>query len=270
MPQYKFVSAKQVLARVIRGLGYKLPSTYMDDILEWIPEGLNQMQVTNSLVVQTTGDKDCVDQIVVSNYCAKLPCGFISILGVYDEDNNKLSSGNDVTSINQNFGSSSDARISVFNTSPYTYQTNDGLPVNQPGVNIPLYGEDLIQKKEGMAFNQRFYNISGNYIQTGFCEGYIKMRYLALPVCKDGYPLIPDNDNFKNALEWYIIKRLIGSGYEHKVFKYDYAEQMFEKYAARGMGEVSFYSPDEAAKVNRSLVRLIPPTRMEEDFFINA
>jgi hypothetical protein len=36
MAQVPFTSAKQILARVARNTGGKLPSMYHDDILEWI------------------------------------------------------------------------------------------------------------------------------------------------------------------------------------------------------------------------------------------
>lgn len=274
MPKHAFVSGKEILARVIRALGYKLPGTYHDDILEWIPEGLGMLQVTNSLVTESSGDIDCPGEIQIRNHCAPLPCGFISILAVEDEGGRRLPEGGDVTDLRSETNlrqvrEARPARSAVFEVNPYTHQTSDGLPTDEPSSTFPYLGEDL-ERSTATARTNHYYKIVGNYIQTSFECGFVKIHYLALPTCKDGYPLIPDNENFKQALEWHIIRRLIGSGYEHKVFSYQFADEQFNIYAARGMGEVSYYSLDGAARLNRSFVRLIPPFHFQEDFFVNS
>jgi len=277
MPRFPLVSGKQVLARVIRSLGYKLPSTYYDDILEWIPEGTGYLQATNYLVTKSTGDIDCPGEISIKNFCAPLPCGYISLLAVEDENGRRLPEGGDVTDITSqsslrhtNVGNTGQPRVSAFSVNPYQHQTSDGLPSDEPSSSFPFLGEDVEPNNTGGVRTTHYYKIQGNYIQTSFEEGFVKIHYLALPVCEEGYPLIPDNENFKQALEWHIIRRLIGSGYEHKVFDYKYADEQFEKFAARAMNEISYYSPDGAARLNRSFVRLIPPFHFQEDFFINS
>lgn len=276
MPKTAFVSGKEILARVIRALGYKLPSTYHDDILEWIPEGLGMIGVTNTLVTESSGDINCPGEILVSNHCAQLPCGFQYLLAVEDETGRRLPEGGDVTDLRSQsslrhvgVGSSAEPRVSVFEVNPYQHQTSDGLPVDEPSSSFPFLGQDLEQSAV-TSRNTHYYKLQGNYIQTSFESGFIKIHYLALPVCQDGYPLIPDNENFKQALEWHVIRRLIGSGYEHKVFTYQQANEQFDIYAARGMGEVSYPSLDSMARLNRSLVRLIPPHQFHEDFFVNS
>jgi len=273
MPNFAMVSAKEILARVIRGTGYKLPSTYHDDILEWIPEGLGMLQVTNTLLITSTGDMNCPGEILLSNHCAALPCGFVTILAVEDENGYRLPEAGDITDFtsqtSKRHATQTAARVSTFSVNPFQHQTQDGTPTTAPGSSIPVYGQDL-EAVNSQSRSQKYYRIQGNMIQTSFEEGFIKLHYLSLPVDKEGYPLIPDNENFKQALEWHIIKRLIGAGYEHKVFNYEKADEQFEKYAARGMGEVSYRSLDTAARVHNSNIRLIPPHHFQEDFFINS
>lgn len=275
MPKLRLVSAKEILARVIRGVGYKLPSIYYDDILEWLPEGLGMLQVTNTLITASTGDQGCPGEIITHNHCASLPVGFVSILAVEDSNGLRLPEGGDVTDITSQTSirhlgiEASQPRTSVFEVNPYNHQTSDGTPTTAPGTSIPLYGSDVALANSTTS-TKHYYKIQGNRIQTSFESGFIRMHYNAIPVCKDGYPLIPDNENFKQALEWHILRRLIGAGYEHKVFNYDYCDNQFEKYAARGMGEVSFPSPDTMARIHHSTVRLIPPYRFHSDFFVNS
>lgn len=276
MPKFPLVSGKEILARVIRALGYKLPSQYHDDLLEWIPEGLGMMQVTNTLIVTSSGDINCPGEILISNHCAKLPCGFVSILAVEDENGRRLPEGGDITNFrkqssirHQGVGSTGETRVSTFEVNPFVHQTSDGLPTDEAASSFPYFGEDIAAPADS-GRTTHYYQIQGNHIQTSFEEGYIKIHYLALPVCQDGYPLIPDNQAFKQALEWHIIRRLIGSGYQHPVFNYQFADEQFEKYAARGMNEVSYPSLDTMARLNRSLIRLVPPHHFHSDFFVSS
>ena len=273
---YKMVSAKQVLARTIRNLGYKLPSSYMDDILEWIPEAMSELEVTDSLILTSTPPIDEPEAIYVSNHVAQLPCGLRAIEAVEDDKGNRLPLGTDVTDISKisskrhiGVGRSGEPRVTVFEVNPFQHQTSDGLPVDQPAASFPFLGQD-IEKMPTRAATTHYYQIVGNCIQTSFESGYIRIHYHAIPVDSEGYPLIPDSENLKRAIEWHIIRRLIGAGYPHQIFTYDYAQNQFELYAGRAMSEVSFYSPERARRLQNLMVRLIPPTNYYEDFGING
>lgn len=272
MPNYAMVSAKEVIARVIRATGYKLPSTYHDDLLEWLPEGIGYLQMTKSLVTKSSGDIDCPDEILVKNYCAPLPCGFITILSVEDENGVRLGSSasvRDMTSPLSDTAGITTARVSSFEVNPFQHQTSTGLPTDEAG-NIPPYyldGSDIVQVPT--TSGPEYYKIQGNYIQTSFECGFIKMHYLALPTDKEGYPLIPDNQNFKQALEWHVMRRLIGAGYEHKVFTYQYCDQQFDIYANRARNEVSYPSLNDMEKAYRTNIRLVPPIGYADQFFVN-
>lgn len=51
------------------------------------------------------------------------------------------------------------------------------------------------------------YKVQGGIIFTSIKEGDIEISYRAIPIDKDGYPLIPDNSMFLRALELYIKKQ---------------------------------------------------------------
>jgi len=275
MSKNRFVSAKEVVARLVRGLGYKLPSSYMDDVLEWIAEGLGMLRVTNTLVTESSGDLNCPGEILVDNHCAQLPCGFISMIAVEDENGLRLPEGSDQTDLkkqtSRRHSMTQLARSNSFEVNPFVHQTSDGLPTNEPG-NIPPYyidGSD-IKQQDNSTYTNAYYKLVGNHIQTSFECGYIRIHYWAIPVDHSGYPMIPDNENLKQALEWHVIRRLIGSGYEHKVFTYQVAEEMCEKNFARAISEVSYPTPETMARINRATVRLIEPYNFYEDFFVGG
>lgn len=276
MPHHREVSAKEIMARVIRNAGYKIPSVYHDDMLEWIPEAIGMLGATKYLETKSTGKIDQPGAINISNHFAPLPCGLITILAVEDKDGRLLPEGGDITDVtnatSQRHKGIADTdfeiRPTLFEVNPLDHQTQDGTPTTKPGSTVPIYGEDI--KKVDSFESKHYYKLSGNSIQASFESGFLRIHYLALPVCEEGYPLIPDNENFKSAVAWYVLMMLIGAGYEHRVFTWERARQEWETYAARAMAEISYPSLDTAARVNRSIIRLIPPYHFYEDFFVNS
>lgn len=51
------------------------------------------------------------------------------------------------------------------------------------------------------------FKIQGRMIYTSFKDGNIELSYKAIPVDKEGYPLLPDEPTFLRALELYIKKQ---------------------------------------------------------------
>lgn len=273
MAQTKQCSAKEILAIVIRNTGNKIPSVYFDDILEWIPEAIDLLSNTKTLEITSTPSLGCGGAEEVKNHVICIPKEMVSLIAVEDENGRIIPEGGDITDLtNQStrqHQTASDSRASVFNVNPLNHQTSDGAETSEPGTSIPIYGSD-IELGASSVTRPAYYKISGNYIQFSFEEGFVKLHYLKRPLDKEGYPLIPDNQNFKNACAWYVLAALIGAGFEHKVFSYDEAYAKFELFGGRAINEITYPSLDTMARINRSTVRLIPPYHAYEDFFVNT
>jgi|694.fasta_scaffold48943_12 hypothetical protein len=52
------------------------------------------------------------------------------------------------------------------------------------------------------------YKLNNNYIYTSFDEGEVLLSYTAFPVDDRGFPLVPDDEAFVEALEWYVAYRI--------------------------------------------------------------
>lgn len=52
------------------------------------------------------------------------------------------------------------------------------------------------------------YKLNNNYIFTNFKEGKIRMAYLAFPTDERGYPMVPDDEVFKQAATAYVAERI--------------------------------------------------------------
>jgi hypothetical protein len=61
--------------------------------------------------------------------------------------------------------------------------------------------------------------INGNVLHTNIDEGYVTFHYLAIEVDDKGYPLIPDNPLVYEALEWFVMYKLLVGGHKHHSIK---------------------------------------------------
>ena len=61
---------------------------------------------------------------------------------------------------------------------------------------------------------ERAFKTQGRIIFTTFKEGSVTVAYNAIPVDEEGYPLIMDNEKFKNALELFIKKDRFGKYFD--------------------------------------------------------
>jgi hypothetical protein len=253
---YKTVSVKEVIARVIRNTGRNLPSEYIDDILEWIPEGIKKLKTRYNL-------KPLTATISISGHVGKLPCGLVAIEAI-EYEGCRLREGGDVRDLENIVDNSLLIGDNSFEleTTPKDY-SEESFPDNS--YTEERRGEDLVRSpRDGYA---NYYKLVPNYIQTSFEEGEITIYGKQFPVDAEGYPLVPDNENYKEALYWYVMTKLIEAGYEHKFFTWQHCWNLFEKvYARRAINEIKYPSVDRVEKMYRAFVRLVPPEHFYDDF----
>lgn len=105
------------------------------------------------------------------------------------------------------------------------------------------------------------YTINSAFINTNFESGKITMSYLAIPVDSEGFPLIPDNVSYKEAIFWYIVMKLMLGGFTHpnqQVFNYLMAEQRWHHYCSQARGKANMPNADMIESIKNSWNRLMP------------
>lgn len=260
---YKTVSVREVIARIIRNTGKNLPSELIEDMLEWIPEGIRKLQTKYTLET-----KFC--EMEIRGHAAPLPPDLINLVAV-EYEGLRLREGGDVRNL------AAENPLNLYRENePDVYQTDttqhrDYDPETYPDNDyVTQYrGEDLVRVRPD-DYIYEYYKIQLNCIQTSFDCGTITVHYRALPTCNDGYPLIPDNENYKTALYWYVLSMMLGAGYTHKVFNYVFANAEWEKYARRAINEITYPTIDTMEKWYRAGTRLVPPEHFYEDFRIGS
>jgi hypothetical protein len=267
---YSSCSIKEILVRVIRNLNNKLPAHYIDDMLEWIPEAVEELRTPFTLDKKSTPNYDCKGQFITYNHVVKLPCGLIEVLAVEDQYGNRIHrTGAQMDLENMSKARSqtdqTDSRVTDFLTNVEVIGTG-----SEAGPSVPWDGSNLTRYVQNTT--AAAYDIRMDYLQTTEESMFVKIHYMALPVDEEGYPLIPNQTEYKEALYWYVMKKLIGSGFQHPVIPatlqgIEYCEKKYETYAGRALGEIKMPDQDRMYKLWTSTVRLIPPTHFHDDFF---
>lgn len=117
------------------------------------------------------------------------------------------------------------------------------------------------------------YKLQGQVIYTSLKEGTIEIAYEAIPVDCDGYPQIPDNSSFRDALELYITKRRYKVLFDTGKIKGDVYSTTCQDYAfAVGQAQTSLIMPsiDEMESITNMWNTLIPRVTEHRMGFINS
>jgi len=272
-------SVKEVLQRIVRNSGHKIPGAYRDDMLEWIPEGIEEIGgfPDNKYIIQSTPSLDCSGALYTKNHVVDLPCGLVEIVAVEDAQGRRVRYGSDQT----NVASQSTRYHSGTHNNPLgdIRTTNFGMDAMQVGVMgttptntaVAWDGSDILKKPLGRLID--YYVIQEDTLQTAEEEAFVKIHYWARPTDKDGFYKFPDNGDYKSALYWYVMKMLLGAGYEDKIFKgiqgIQYADQQFQHYAGKALGQLRMPDVDKHERLRTSFSeRMIAPRYAYDDFFI--
>jgi hypothetical protein len=115
------------------------------------------------------------------------------------------------------------------------------------------------------------YQVNGSYLFTNFESGKIEISYLAVPTDKRGYPLIPDDDKFKEACAAYIAtkigRQMVIKGKMSPVIFRDAIESEWLWYVGAADTAARVPDYDEAQTWKNIIVRLIPNINEDRKFF---
>lgn len=254
---YNAVSSKYIISKVYRDANIDF-STFEYDAIEWIGEALDFIGSGMQLV------KKEVWGVVESHKC-KLPDDLAFLRTVFVVNNAPLK---------ENWESEE---------FPYDLEKVKNLKKHilprQNNLNTDALGEpstDIVQKdyyenddedlydnvktfKSGVTRTQQeHYVLNPNYIHTTFETGLVLFAYKAFPVDEDGWPLVPDDSAFKEALTWYILQKLIMRGqYNNKQINYEIAHQMWLKYCTQARNRATFPDLDGMEELLQSWTRMV-------------
>lgn len=103
------------------------------------------------------------------------------------------------------------------------------------------------------------YSINNGYIYTSFSDGELQMAYQGMVVDEDGFPMIPDNVKFKQALKYYVLWQYAEPSYyrgEVPRNVYEDIKQQYAWYVGAASNSFNMLSMDRAKSMENGLIRL--------------
>jgi hypothetical protein len=114
------------------------------------------------------------------------------------------------------------------------------------------------------------YTTSAGVFTASFPEGYVELAYEALATDEDGFPMVPDNQDFLLAVEYYILFRFLAPLYDigkisDKAF--GRIEQQKCWYMGAASSDMKIANMDHAEAMFNSINRLIVNSGAQRNFF---
>jgi hypothetical protein len=149
---------------------------------------------------------------------------------------------------------------------PCNYE--DILGFQYKGQKLPLISSINATRNTYKNNEVNWYSINPDYIQTSFESGDVTMYGMALVTDEEGYPLIPDLPNVKEACLWYIVYRMILGGYKHHAIDLKTAFEMYDKtYMPRAQNELKMPTLDQAIRFKQRWTAICNSFNYENVFF---
>jgi len=229
---YKLTNIKPIIAKIVRDLGLGAEEIPYQDFMEWIFEGLSHIGSYYQFE-----EKEC--EIPIENYKGKLPCDFHKLIrlkgsyktvGIPQINEVLVANMNTIKSKISNFETLLETETDPLKIQSYTDSISNlqaqlegeiqkiksvaGTGNTITASIVP--NQNLIGTRETNKHTSVDYNINFDNITTAFKDGTVIIQYLAIPSDEEGFPLIPDDVSFKDAMFWKVAYQLSIRGFDFK------------------------------------------------------
>lgn len=287
---YKLVSVNNVISKIITDLGLTEENIPISDLRGWAFDALEKIRAIPMYNHKVTG-KDNIPLIPIENYQARLPMDCHSVTQVaYTTDQYGNSGFSAMKYSTGSFEGRNDLTVASDSSTGFVAATNDLITLV-----MRLYDYTYAEAVEYLNNNsdetsslnrllgsnstigigttnqyQLEYKINAGYIKVNQRTGYLMIAYHAIETDKQGYPLIPDDQSFMEAIYWYVnmkVKYIEWSNGRIRDAIYQHAEGKWQFYAKQAYGRAMMPSTvDEMESFKNAWVRLIPNINGADSF----
>jgi hypothetical protein len=249
----KQISVRYIIAKVLADNDMQEDTLRINDLIEWCAEGLMRIGAFLELDTIVTG-KGGEPLLEVSNYMAALPSDFHSIIQV---------------------------AISKDETGPFqAMRMASGSFDSSRGITIEDTDDDddetttyttIAEKPFQTSFtNDLVYTLKPGYITTNQQDGYLMLSYRSIPLDEEGYPYIPDDPGFEDALYWYLTMKLLYPKWvlgKVRDAVYYNARMSWNYYSKQAFGNSMMPNLDMLESIKNTWTRLIPELGDHNNFY---
>jgi hypothetical protein len=101
------------------------------------------------------------------------------------------------------------------------------------------------------------YVLNPGVIKTSWERSLAILDYKAVATDEEGYPLVPDESHYKEALFWRIAMKLFLRGYKHPQLNYQLAARQWKDYAAKARTKAKMPDVDQMENFRQMWVRFV-------------
>ena len=257
-------SIDRTINMVIRNLGLGQDEIPYRDFIEWSADALEHIGSYYQFK-----EKECL--IVIDDYRGFLPCDFVHSVrfkeGCVLEPYSTGFWGNSLSNALNN------ACVDYENLN--AYQRFSIIPNNinpmpkDDNIKTLQFNKNLIGNVNVNKLTNMDWNLNGNVITAAFRYGIIRIQYLAMPVDDRGFPLVPDNPSFRDALFWKIAMQLCLR--DPKIFKnpqlqdFEYCSRKWAFYCKQARSEANMPNLEMLERMKNNFYSLIPNINIEQN-----
>lgn len=286
---YKTVSIQRVIAKVFQDLNLSEGDHRVSDMIEWAGSALLKIGAFPQFINKVAG-KGSEPLIPISGYQARLPGDFYKLIqmayatsesgpfypmryatGSFDHERELESASN--TAVDNVIATSDVVNLTM---DVYSLNYADALAKlnSEPATEALMQG--LLQSTDATGDSKTTYDtdytftITPGWIKCSEETGYILLSYQAIPTDKDGYPLIPDDEAFMEAIYWYINMKLMypewKEGRVRDAVYYD-ARRSWNYYCKQAYGNAMMPDSEKLESIKNAWVRLVPDMNTHNTFY---
>lgn len=230
MATYNYRSSKSVIGKILRDFGIQR-SDMINDCIEWMGEALEHIGTAKQVVPK-------IRVVQAQDFKVRIPPD------IYMLDTIRYANDNSTTQPDIN---------------DFKYILTTGKQDLHPGL--------FKQRKNTQLQTEENYTLDGRYIKTSFEDFWIAIQYKAFALDNDGYPLIPDDVAYQEALSWYCTMKILQRGEKHPVIDWQTARQEWQRYCTQARNASNMPDKNEYREFYKRWVTMIPNyDRDFEDF----
>lgn len=270
----KLVSVNVVIAKIVRDLDLGKKEINWQDFIEWIAEGLAHIGAYSQFTQKET-------VIPVVDHRAEVPCDFYELIQVTEVVGCSCTTGSQYDMIKSGLKA-----LGLYNPNDPTILEPLSLKNIKFAQGVTLGNNRL---HEQLRSNQDFINTcsmnlsigsndyryvkEGGYFMTKFRDGFLRLSYLAIPVDCEGYPMIPENVSFFDALFWKVAYHLSMRGYEFpnpEMRNLSFCKRKWDFYCKQARGEAEGPGLEELNQLANIFNSLVPLMHQHEVDYRNV
>jgi len=273
MAIYRTESAKVVIRKIFRDLRLK-NDNWIDDAIEWIGEALEHIGAAAQFA-----NKTCVLEIADHRQLLPNDLYYINQVAINDSVPPNVEGELDsliktVKELNKTIEDAKEQGMTYDNTVVTLQEINSRIVIleniyfeNDVALAPLQYGastfHDSIHCEDCVnihAKHEHTYIIDDGYIKTSFKSGKICLSYMVFPTDGDNFPLVPADISFKEAMFWYIYKKLLLSypAIVKNGIDYSFAEEQWKYYCTQARNAANYPDIDRYESFMNQWVRMIP------------